>query len=424
MATPQEETLGRPARFAFVSSNRGWGGSEELWIAAAVSLAAAGHKLVVYKSGLFNAPPRLRALEARSCRLVELALARGPARRVPILAAFASSKLAIAIEALWLLIRLSLARRPDLVIVSQGGNHDGWPLVSVCRWLGLRYAIVSQKASDLYWPADRWRPSIRAGFAGATWSFFVSEHNLRLTQEQIDADIPNASVARNPFNVPWEREQPWPSEESGLRLGCVGRLNVMEKGQDILLRVLASDKWRARRVSLTCVGEGEQREGLEAMAARLGLSTVRFAGWCGDIAGFWSDHHALVLPSRAEGLPLVLVEAMLSGRVSIVTDAGGSAELLDEGLTGFVADGPSEKSFDAALERAWARRAEWPSIGAAAAASARDAVPADPASVLANRLLDLAGRGEGADEPFAGSQRPHMVRPRGLRDLPRISAGR
>jgi glycosyltransferase involved in cell wall biosynthesis len=424
LATPHEATRPRPVRLAFVSSNRGWGGSEELWIATAASLAAAGHKVVVYKSGFSDAPPRARALEALSCRLVDLALARGAGRRVPILAAFASSKLAIAVEALVLLARLSLARRPDLVIVSQGGNHDGWPLVSVCRWLGLRYAIVAHKASDLYWPADRWRPSIRAAYAGAAWSFFVSEHNLRLTEAQIDAPLPNASVVRNPFNVAWERAQPWPSEANGLRLGCIARINVMEKGQDILLRVLASEKWRARRLSVTFVGEGEQRKGLEAMAARMDLDNVRFAGWCPDIAGFWSDHHALVLPSRAEGLPLVLVEAMLSGRVSIVTDVGGSGELLDEGLTGFIADGPSEKCIDAALERAWARRAEWPAIGAAAAASARSAIPQDPAAVLADRLLRLAGCGADAVERPPPAGRPRPLRPRRRRPLARMPAER
>lgn len=391
MATPQERTGGARARIAFVSSNRGWGGSEELWAATAASLAAAGHRVVVYKSGLSDAPPRVLALKGPSCRLVELALARGPGRRIPIFAALASSRLAIAIEVLSLFVRLSLARRPDLVVVSQGGNHDGWPLVSVCRWLGLRYATISHKASDLYWPGDRWRASMRAAYAGAAWCFFVSEHNLRLTEDQIDAPIANASVVRNPFNVAWDRAQPWPSLAEGWRLGCVARFNVMEKGQDILLRVLATEKWRSRPLSVTFVGEGEQRQGLEAMAARLGLSNVRFAGWCGDIAALWSEHHALVLPSRAEGLPLVLVEAMLSGRVSIVTDVGGNKELLDEGLTGFIADGPSERSVDAALERAWTRRADWPAIGAAAAASARAAIPADPAGVLADRLLQLAG---------------------------------
>jgi glycosyltransferase involved in cell wall biosynthesis len=237
---------------------------------------------------------------------------------------------------------------------------------------------------------------MRRGFEAARACFFVSEHNLRLTEQQIGARIPEAELVRNPFNVPWGEPQPWPAGEEGFRLGCVGRINILEKGQDLLLRVLASEKWRSRPVSLTVLGDGEQRRGLEAMAAGLALANVRFAGQTDDIPGFWRAHHALVLPSRAEGLPLVLVEAMLSARPAIVTDVGGNAELLDDGLTGFIADGATEKSLDAALERAWARRHDWPAIGAAAAAYARTVIPSDPAAVFAGRLLALAGAARAA----------------------------
>jgi len=175
----------------------------------------------------------------------------------------------------------------------------------------------------------------------------------------------------------------------------VGRLYPKEKGQDILLRVLASDKWRSRPVSLTFYGGGEQRQGLEAMAGLLGLGNVTFAGYEDDVTSIWARHHALVLPSRAEGLPLVLVEAMLCGRVPIVTDVAGNSEVVEEGKTGFIAAAAVEKSFDEALERAWQRRAEWPSIGAAAAVEIRRLVPPDPGAALAEALLRLAGEGSG-----------------------------
>jgi glycosyltransferase involved in cell wall biosynthesis len=97
-----------------------------------------------------------------------------------------------------------------------------------------------------------------------------------------------------------------------------------------------------------------------------------------------------VLPSRYEGLPLALVEAMLCGRPAIAANAGGIAEILVDNETGFLAAEASPASFDEALERAWARRAEWPSIGAQAAAHARATVPADAAADFSQQLLDLA----------------------------------
>jgi glycosyltransferase involved in cell wall biosynthesis len=250
--------------------------------------------------------------------------------------------------------------------------------------------VISQKATDLYWPRDNWLPSVRAIYQEARHSFFVSEHNHRLTEEQIGRRIEPASVIRNPFQVPWEKRSDWPSEEQGLRLACVGRLYPKEKGQDLLLRVLAMDKWRARAVSVTFFGDGEQRKALEAMAKFHGLKSVVFGGYATDVAAIWNDHHGLVLPSRAEGLPLVLVEAMLSARVSIVTDVAGNHEVLEDDVTGFLAAAPSEQALDEAMERAWQRRGEWKAIGQAAADSIRQLAPADPPAALAGQLVRLA----------------------------------
>jgi glycosyltransferase involved in cell wall biosynthesis len=177
----------------------------------------------------------------------------------------------------------------------------------------------------------------------------------------------------------------------------VGRLYPKEKGQDLLLRVLALEKWRSRPVTLTFFGHGEQRSGLERMARLLGLEQVRFAGFSSDVPAIWATHHGLVLPSRAEGLPLVIVEAMMAGRVVVATDVGGNAEVIEDGRTGFIADAPTEASLDRALERAWERRHEWRTIGAAAAEAIRTLVPPDPAAFLADRLIALASDPSGAD---------------------------
>jgi glycosyltransferase involved in cell wall biosynthesis len=125
------------------------------------------------------------------------------------------------------------------------------------------------------------------------------------------------------------------------------------------------------------------------MVARLGLDRVSFAGFTTRPEEIWGDHHGLILPSHCEGLPLTLVEAMLSARVAIVTPAGGNAEVLSDGETGFMAAAISEVHLDEALERAWARRAEWRAIGQAASARIRALVPPDPPALFAQTLLEL-----------------------------------
>ena len=300
-----------------------------------------------------------------------------------------SSSAAYGHEILRLLVGLTLSRRPDLVVVSQGGNHDGYPLAEVCRRLRLPYAIVSQKASELYWPADWQQKTIAAVYRSARACFFVSERNRRLTEEQLGFPPPRAAVVRNPFLVPWEPRTDWPDDGHGWRLACVGRLHPKEKGQDLLLRVLARRRWRDRPLSVTFYGEGLQRVSLERMARNLGLTNVTFAGFVRDVPAIWSDHHGLILPSRCEGLPIALVEAMLSGRVPIVTDVGGNAEVVDDGATAYVAAAPTEDALEDAMERAWNERHRWREIGAAAAARIRTLVPREPERCFAKYLAEL-----------------------------------
>ena len=219
--------------------------------------------------------------------------------------------------------------------------------------------------------------------------------------------LANAEVVRNPFLVPWGKPAPWPDEARGLRLACVGRLFPREKGQDIVLRVLARERWRERPVSLTFFGSGPHLEGLKATADYLGLANVTFAGFATDVAAIWRDHHALLLPSHCEGLPLALVEAMLSGRVAIVTDVAGHGEIVEDGVTGFLAAAPTADHVDEALERAWQRRSEWREIGVAAAERARSLVPPRPERVLADMIAEWAG--EGRMSPGAAASGPRLA---------------
>jgi glycosyltransferase involved in cell wall biosynthesis len=284
-----------------------------------------------------------------------------------------------------------MARRPDVVVVSQGDNYDGLHFGFLCRKLRIPYVLISQKATDHFWPPDGSRSYRRGVFEGAARCFFVSEHNRRLTEDQIGARLPNASVVRNPYLVPAGDPLPWPElgGDDSLRLACVARLYLLDKGQDILLRALAREKWRARNLHVSFYGRGVNAEALSELAARLGLRNVSFEGQTEDVPGIWRRHHALVLASRAEGLPLALVEAMMCGRPAVVTKVGGNAEVVEGGVTGFLA-APDEDSVDAALEEAWARRGELRTMGERAAQRIRELVPADPAEEFADTLLDLA----------------------------------
>jgi glycosyltransferase involved in cell wall biosynthesis len=376
-------------RFAFVSSCLvEWGGSEALWAGTALHLAQAGYPVRAFKTNLNARQPALQALLAAGCRLTELSPAPALLRRL------ANRLLPYRPPHTYgerLLARQLRAWRPELVLLSQGANYDGFRFAAVCRQLGLPYVLLAQKVTTGAAPYPQERALVQASYLAARRSYFVSHHNRALTELQLGLALPGAEVVWNPYNVPFQGADTWPAPADGVvQLACVARLYLPDKGQDLLLQALAQPQWRARAFQLTLYGAGPDESAIREMVQFLGLQhRVRIAGHVADIDAVWQRHHALVLPSRHEGLPLSLVEAMLAGRPAIATDAGGIAELLTDNETGFLAAAPTVAALSEALERAWAARTRWPQLGAAARARARATVPADAPAALAHKLLAL-----------------------------------
>ena len=383
----------RMRSFAFISSNNVWGGSEELWSLTALVLARQGHAVSVLKPHINPDYPRLAALVALGAKVNDIHGSRWIPRKL-------RSALLIFWPTAWLLmqfcVRVGLRHRPDLIIISQGINFDGHSLANICWRMGLPFVLISQKAANMYWPSDNDRGKVQAMYMRARAALFVSRDNLRQTEEQLGCALPNAVVVRNPFQAAWAQRNDWPDEANGYHFVCLARLDMREKGQDVLLRVLSMPKWRERPISVRFVGAGHNAKGLEQMAKYLNLTNVRYTGHTDQPSAVWDDCHGLILPSHCEGLPLSLVEAMLSARLAIVTDVGGAREVIEDGTTGFLAEAATVRHLDEAMERAWTRRTEWRAIGQAAATHIRTLVPADPPSTLASQLLEMIAQQEEA----------------------------
>jgi glycosyltransferase involved in cell wall biosynthesis len=366
----------------------GWGGSEELWSRTALRLAAEGFAVAASVHNDVALHPRVQALtrggvEVRP-RISRYSLSKRLWRR----ATFKRDTQTVA-EVRKLIDR----RAPSLVVLSSGGVLLPVELLEFCLAAGVPFATIAQANTEASWPEDAAAARYHKVVLAAARCYFVSTANWRLFEKQLGFELPNAEVVRNPFNVNYHASPPWPQSADGAVLfACVARLHPPSKGQDILLEALATPAWMDRKWRLTLYGEGPMKISLQRLVHRLGLTDrVIFAGHVAAIEDIWASNQVLVMPSRLEGLPLAMVEAMLCGRPTVATNVAGHPEILEDGVTGFLAEAPTVPAMLKALERFWERRAQGEQMGKVASERIRLKIPPDPIAEFAGKLKKLIG---------------------------------
>ena len=253
-----------------------------------------------------------------------------------------------------------------------------------CRRWGIRHihAHFLNQASDAAMIASRYA-NARGSTPPWTWSFTmhgpnefydVSRFQLAEKAGSADAIVCISDFARSQIMAfapeeRWSRlrvihcgldptqfdpdREPGPAATDGLRVLYVGRL-VPFKGQAILLEAIAAIRARGIDAVLTVIGEGPSRGELERRRDELGLATaVTFAGAVGqdEIRRHYAAADAFCLPSFAEGVPVVLMEAMAM-RIPVVTSRlMGIPELVDDDEDGLLVQPGRADELATALER-------------------------------------------------------------------------
>lgn len=383
------------SRLAFLTTMAGfpWGGSEVLWSLAAERALQQRHEVFVVVFDWSRSHPAVLRLEregatvrARPRRRGRGLLSRVLRRVVP--------RLSERLEGAW--TDLVVGFEPDALCISQGSVWELFEDAEVMR-LATRIQCpvvhLCHLSNDMVVVSDAGRRAVGDLFSRAARTLFVAQANRAMTERQLARCLPNAQVVRNPVNLPGTEPLAARAESSVPIFASVASLNLRHKGQDVLLEILGSDRWRGREWECRFYGEGPDRLFLERLANHYGIADqVRFMGHVQDIREVWRSSDLLVMPSRMEGTPLALVEAMLCGRPAAVTDVGGMAEWIVEPECGWVAEAASARSFGAALERAWQGRQQWPKIGEAARSRALQQLDPDPGATLLDLLLDEGRR--------------------------------
>jgi glycosyltransferase involved in cell wall biosynthesis len=213
--------------------------------------------------------------------------------------------------------------RPSFVHV-----HTLYPAGAAGRLLARRHGlpyVVTVHGSDLYSNITRpaWKAEIEPVVRDAAAVVCVSEPLARDTVALLGADPARTLVIPNTFDTGsfTVRETPLSAET----LLSVGRL-VDVKGHRVLIEALALLAPDRPDLRLRVVGEGPERDSLEALAARLGVADrVTFLGALDRerLAAEYRSADLFVLPSLREGFGVVLLESLASGTPVVATASGG-----------------------------------------------------------------------------------------------------
>ena len=356
-------------RIAFISFIKDpWGGSEELWAAAAEQAMKEGYEVIISAIKLNVPAPRFEALAEKGAKLQ---YRRGFINPVWTKKERVFRKIILFLQNI---IQNPFHKlfhtNPDVVIYT-GAAYSmtlNKPLFDGLMRKNIPYVLNIQVNVEYGRPVNNEEAQyLSKVYEQAAASVFVSERNLEVAERHLLLRIKNAKVLRNPVNLPAISALPMPGIEDGIHIAIVANLLVNHKGQDLALALFRMPKWRSRPLHLHLYGSGYDEAYLKALASFYEIEDrVRFHGKTSDILSVWKNNHILLLPSLNEGTPLALVEAMLCARPVITTDVGGNTEWVRDGVDGFIAAGANLQALDDALERTWQQRAALAAMGLSA----------------------------------------------------------
>lgn len=354
-------------RLAVVSMIRdAWGGSEELWAAMATEAVKSGHEVwhISYNTGRLH--PKLKALEDQQVKLIRRpSFVQGSKGLV---SSFLKRLIFFFKKRLDDSFHQLVALKPDVVIYN-GTCTSVLAEKKMCRALAKLpntfFFIICHFVEENPVLSIEQAARLKKIYQSSKTLFFISQRSVDVMTKLLGEPF-RFKVVRNPVNMSDTTIIPIPTSTS-IHFATVGNLRTVHKGQDMLLACLSDSFWEDKDWYLNIYGTGEDEALLKALVLEYKLThRVIFHGKVDDIRAIWQHNHILLMPSRMEGMPLAIVEAMLCGRAVVATDVGGHSEWITDGVEGFIAPLSEESSFQQAMQSAWALKEQWPLMGQAA----------------------------------------------------------
>lgn len=239
--------------------------------------------------------------------------------------------------------------RADLLHVNQQVAEDGLDLLLAARGSGIPFLStihITHSASELdarFGGIRDWvTKKVLQRLCGAHITVAKSSR-ARLLDRFERLDPADVHVVQNgvPFpkhdsDVRKAAREIWGVGAKDIVLGSVGRLNP-QKSPEFALEIVSALKRKNLPVRFIWIGDGAGRASFKHKAASLGIADlVHLDGWRDDVASCLLGLDILLMPSRFEGMPLALLEAMGAGLCCCVSAVDGMEEVIAHGRSGFL----------------------------------------------------------------------------------------
>ncbi|THU41529.1 glycosyltransferase family 4 protein [Niastella caeni] len=374
-------------KIAYITTIRGvpWGGSEELWYTSALEAIKRNYEVGVFVYKWDEDPLPIKNLEEKGAMVFKRPRFSSFGKR---LINWVSEKLHISKPNSLNPYKEVVSFNPDIIIITDGIYYtadDPW-LRSTLKNFKKKYIIVSQGNGPYFKPQDR--AETITLFEDAKYVMFVAEQNRRLTFHQLAYELSNSFVIQNPVKLNIFEPIPLPAVNTTIHCAAVGRFLVSDKGQDMLVAMMAEPYWKNSNIIIHLYGKGEDAAYLTDLIKYYNVAEKVIIEPYTDISSIWQKCHCLLMPSLLEGTPLTLLEALVLGRVCIVTRVGGNDEWVIDGVNGYIVEAPTQSMFSEKLKQAISEKEKWPQIAAEAHRSVMAKLDKNPGITLLDKAIN------------------------------------
>jgi glycosyltransferase involved in cell wall biosynthesis len=378
----------KSGKILFISTMNGdpWGGSEEFWYYIAIWMAQNGHSV---NCMVFDWPDgkqeKIDLLKTAGCRVHLLPN--------PKFAKNFLHKEFLKIKAQKQLIRIA-AQSFDLTCISQGGFEDVThsPFKKLLPFLK-KFVLISHNYNDTAKLSMSRKRNLYKWTEAALQNMGDSGRIFSSLKKITGTDIPNQFVIKNPLTIPLRNTPgPWPAlNKNGNYVWVVmAQLDVSRKAQDVLVKTLATEKWKNRNWELFLYGNGFDKKLLTDLISALHMEEkILLMGHTKNVSTVLEKAHLLLQITHIDAMPLSVTEAMNVGRPCIVSNVGDMPDWIQDGVNGYISPTVAETDIDATLERAWNEKGSWQQKGEAAFASFRQNYPIPYEPYYVDFMLNL-----------------------------------